>query len=319
KELGTFYRAFLEGDATPLPELEIQYADFAVWQRGYLAGSVLENEVGYWRNQLKGAAVLELPADRPRPAEASYRGGLERIEIGREVSEGLKRLSRREGVTIFMALMAAFKALLMKYSGQEDISVGTVIANRTRKEVEGLIGFFANTLVMRTDLNGNPSFSELVKREREVALGAYAHQELPFEKLVEELNPERDLSRNPLFQVMMVLEQDKLEELAKLEASALPGVKLSMIGASVTEDVAQFAKFDLTLSITDLGHELAGSVEYSRDLFEGGTIERLINHYRNVLEEAVKDSERPIWSLDLQSERERNQLLEEWNETQAEY
>src|SRR5262249_38820059 len=172
KELGTFYRAFLEGDATPLPELEIQYADFAVWQRGYLAGSVLENEVGYWRNQLKGAAVLELPADRPRPAEASYRGGLERIEIGREVSEGLKRLSRREGVTIFMALMAAFKALLMKYSGQEDISVGTVIANRTRKEVEGLIGFFANTLVMRTDLNGNPSFSELVKREREEALGA---------------------------------------------------------------------------------------------------------------------------------------------------
>ena len=314
KEVGAFYQAFLEGDESPLPELEIQYVDFAVWQREYLAGSVLENEVGYWRNQLKGAAVLELPADRPRPAQTSYRGGLERIELGREVSEGLRALSRREGVTLFMALMASFKALLMKYSGQEDVSVGTVIANRMRKEVEGLIGFFANTLVMRTDLSGNPSFSELLKREREVALEAYAHQELPFEKLVEDLNPERDLSRNPLFQVMMVLERDGLEALA------LPGVKLSRISDVVeTADAAQFAKFDLTLLITDLGQELSGSVEYSRDLFEERTIERLIHHYKNVLEGAVKDSERPIWSLDWLGEREWKQIVEEWNETRAEY
>src|SRR5262249_1974780 len=158
KELRALYQAYLEGEESPLPELEIQYADFAVWQRAYLAGEVLEREVGYWREQLKGAAALELPADRPRPAEPSYRGGLERVCLSQSVSEGLRRLSRREGVTLFMILMATFKALLMRYSGQEDISVGTPIANRTRREVEGLIGFFVNTLVMRTDLSGNPSF-----------------------------------------------------------------------------------------------------------------------------------------------------------------
>src|SRR5262249_21887381 len=154
----------------------------------------------------KDVTVLELPADRTRPAAPSYRGGLERLELGHSLSEDLRKLSQREGATLFMTLMAGFKVVLMRYSGQEDISIGTAIANRTRKEVEGLIGFFVNTLVMRTDMSGNPSFKELVKREREVALGAYTHQELPFEKLVEELNPERDLSRSPLFQVMMVLE-----------------------------------------------------------------------------------------------------------------
>ena len=209
KELGALYRAYSMGDAAeydPLPEPEIQYADYAAWQRSYLSGEVLEREVEYWREQLQDVEALELPTDRPRPAEPSHRGGWERLELGASLIDGLRRLSRREGATLFMTLMAAFKVVLMRYSGQEDISVGTAIANRTRKEVEGLIGFFVNTLVMRTDLSGNPSFNELVRREREVALGAYAHQELPFEKLVEEINPERDLSRNPLFQVMMLLQ-----------------------------------------------------------------------------------------------------------------
>src|SRR5262249_11709338 len=181
-------------------------ADFAVWQRGYMTGEILEREVEYWRERLRDAAVLELPIDRTRPPEPSYRGGSKAMWLDQQLSQGLKMLSRREGVTLFMTFMAAFKVVLMRHSGQGDISVGTAMGNRTRREVEGLIGFFVNTLVMRTDLSGNPSFRDLLRREREVALGAYEHQELPFEKLVEELNPERDLSRSPLFQVMLTLE-----------------------------------------------------------------------------------------------------------------
>jgi amino acid adenylation domain-containing protein len=321
REVETLYRAYSmegagsAGEESPLPELEIQYADFAVWQRAYLAGGVLENEIGYWREQLKDAAVLELPADRARPAEPSYRGGCKMVRLGHPpLSEELKTLSRREGTTLFMALMAGFKALLMRYSGQEDISVGTAIANRTRREVEGLIGFFVNTLVMRTDLSGNPSFRELVKREREVALGAYAHQEAPFEKLVEELNPERDLSRSPLFQVMMVLQN------AGGETSNLKGVGPDCVRSEVeTMDEARAVQFDLTLTITDLGRELAGTLEYSRDLFEAETIERLINHYTNLLNEIARDSERPISELNLLSDQERGQVILGWNQAANPY
>ena len=213
REVCLIYEAINAGRRSPLPELEIQYADYAVWQRRYLAGGVLESEVEYWKAQLKDAAVLELPTDRPRPAAPTHRGGGEAIRLGKEVSEELKRLSRREGATLFMALMAAFKTLLMRHGGEEDLSVGTAIANRTRSEIEGLIGFFVNTLVMRTNLAGNPTFRELIGREREAALGAYAHQNAPFEKLVEEINPERDLSRSPLFQVMMVLQNTQREQL----------------------------------------------------------------------------------------------------------
>ena len=196
-----------------------------------------KSEVGYWKEQLQGCGgvgTADRPSrDRRRPAiEEAVRGS----EMGKELSEGLRRLSQREGATLFMVLMAAFKVLLMRYSGEEDVSVGTVIANRTRREVEGLIGFFVNTLVMRTDLGGNPSFRELIRREREVALGAYAHQEVPFEKLVEEINPERDLSRSPLFQVMMVLQNTRREELE------IRGLKVSGIGEETGA-----AKFDLTL------------------------------------------------------------------------
>src|SRR5262249_25162476 len=210
REVGELYLAYsMDGaeESSPLDELPIQYADYAVWQREYLAGGVLEAEVRYWKEQLKDAAMLELPTDHARPPSARCRGGTERVEIGMQSSEILRMLSRREGATMFMVLMAAFKVVLMRYGGEEDVAVGTVIANRTRREVEGLIGFFVNTLVMRTDLGGNPSFRELIRREREVALGAYGHQEVPFEKLVEEINPKRDLSRSPLFQVMMVVER----------------------------------------------------------------------------------------------------------------
>jgi amino acid adenylation domain-containing protein len=314
REVETLYQAYLEGEESPLRELEIQYADFAVWQRGYLAGDVLEREVRYWRERLKDAAVLELPADRPRPATPSHRGAMEIIELGVTLSEGVRRISQREGVTLFMTLMAAFKVVLMKYSGQADISVGTVVANRTSREVEGLIGFFVNTLVMRTDLSGNPSFRVLMKQEREVALGAYGHQEAPFEKLVEELNPDRDLSRSPLFQVMMILEH------AARETFEQRGVKQGGVNGGVeTVGEGQGAKFDLTLTVMDSGRELAGIVEYSQDLFEAGTIKRLMNHYANVLEGVVKDVESGIRALELLSEGERKQIIEEWNATEAEY
>src|SRR5215470_11043747 len=265
----------------------------------------MEAEVGYWKEQLKDAAVLELPTDHARPASPSYRGGRERVEISRECSEGLRKISQREGATLFMLLMAAFKALLMRYSGKEDISIGTSIANRTRREMEGLIGFFVNTLVMRTEMRGNPSFRETIRREREVALGAYAHQEVPFEKLVEEINPERDLSRSPLFQVMLALQN------AGQGGSDLRGLKVYEI-----EKQTGVALYDLMLELTEGREGIAGWIEYSRDLYTGETIRRMAGHYERVVEEVVRDAERRIREIELMSEAERRQIVEEWNETE---
>jgi len=308
REFGALYQAYSAGEEAPLAELEIQYADYAKWQREYLAGEVLEAEIEHWKKQLQNAAVIELPADHARPAAPSYRGSRESVSIGKELNEGLRKLSQREGATLFMLLMAAFKVVLMRYSGVEDISVGTVVANRTRREVEGLIGFFVNTLVMRTDLSGNPSFRELVQREREVALGAYAHQDAPFEKMVEEINPERDLSRSPLFQVMLVLQNTSREELE------IKGLKVREIGAEIGT-----AKFDLTLGMTEGEEGIEGCLEYSRDLYEGETIRRMARHYVRVAEEVVRDAEQRIREIELLSETEKRQILEEWNETRREY
>src|SRR6266511_2065148 len=308
RELCALYQAMSEGKPSPLPELEIQYADYAVWQRAYLAGGALEAEVGYWKEKLKDAATLDLPTDHARPPAPSYRGGKEKVELGKELSEGLRNLSRREGATMFMTLMAAFKTLLMRYSGEEDISVGTAIANRTRREVEGLIGFFVNTLVMRTDLRGNPSFRELIKREREVALGAYAHQEAPFEKLVEEINPGRDLSRSPLFQVMMTLQNTGRAELE------MKGLKVTGMGEETGA-----AKFELTLILSEVEGGISGSLEYSLDLYEGETIRRMARHYEQVLGEVAREAGRRIREIELLSEAERRQIVEEWNETGREY
>jgi amino acid adenylation domain-containing protein len=308
REVCDLYEAMSEGRPSPLPELEIQYADYAKWQREYLSGEVLEKEVGYWKERLKDAAVMELPTDRARPAAPSYRGGRERVEIGKELSQELRRLSQREGATLFMVLMAAFKLILMRYSGEEDVSVGTVIANRTRREVEGLIGFFVNTLVLRTDLGGNPSFAELMRREREVSLGAYGHQEAPFEKLVEEINPDRDLSRSPLFQVMMALQNTRREEME------IRGLKV--IEQEVETGVS---KFDLTLGLTEAGEGIVGSLEYSEELYDGETIRRMARHYEKVLEEVVRNAERRIRQIELLGEAEKRQITEEWNETERKY
>jgi amino acid adenylation domain-containing protein len=308
REVGALYQAYIAGEEAPLEELEIQYADFAVWQRKYLTGKVLEREVSYWKNQLKDAAVMDLPTDYPRPASPSYRGGRERVWIGKELSEGLRRLNQREGTTLFMTLMAAFKTLLMRYSGEEDLSVGTPIANRTRKEIEGVIGFFVNTLVLRTDLSGNPSFRELLKREREVALEAYGRQEAPFEKLVEEINPDRDLSRSPLFQVMMALKNSGREE-----------AELSEPMAREEEEKTRAVNFDLLLTLTEGREGIAGSLEYSQDLFNRETVKRMARHYVRVVEEIIKNAERRIGEIELMSETERDQIVVNWNRTVIEY
>ncbi|MCP4662245.1 MAG: non-ribosomal peptide synthetase, partial [bacterium] len=211
RELSILYQAFCAGRVARLPELPVQYADFAIWQRQWLRGEVLERQLAYWREQLAGLPVLDLPCDRPRPATQSFRGSAEPLRLPPELGRGLQELSREHRATLFMTLLAAFQALLGRAGGQTDLAVGTVIANRNRAEIEGLLGFFVNTLVLRGDLGGQipctePTFRELVERARETALGAYAHQDVPFEKLVAELDPERDLSRNPLVQVTLVLQ-----------------------------------------------------------------------------------------------------------------
>ena len=259
REVAALYEAYGAGRESPLAELPIQYGDYAVWQRERLQGEVLERELKYWKEQLGGAPpVLELPMDHQRPALKTFSGAAESLELSRQLSEELHALSRREGVTLFMTLLAAFAVLLSRYSGQTDINIGTSAANREQAEIEGLIGFFVNTLTLRIDLGGNPTFRQLLARVREFCLGAYAHQEVPFEKLVEELTPERSLSHTPLFQVMMVLQNAAREEFE------LPGLNLSPVGV---ERIA--VKFDLSLSFMYGERGLSGKLGYDTDLFDG--------------------------------------------------
>jgi amino acid adenylation domain-containing protein len=305
RELGALYAAYSAGQESPLEELPIQYADYAVWQREYLSGEVLGKQVSYWRKQLGGAApVLELPTDRVRPAVQTYRGASARFEVSKGVAEGLKALSQREGVTLFMTLLAAFKVLLYRYTGQEDLSVGSPIAGRTRAEVENLIGFFINTLVLRTDMSGNPSFTQLLGRIRETTLGAYAHQDVPFEKLVEELQPERDMSRSPLFQVMFILQNAPREELV------LTGLNMELVKSGTVT-----AKFDLSVVFYEDEQVLRGAIIYNTDLFETATINRMVDHFKVMLEAVIANPEQLVTELPILTEAERHQLLVEWNES----
>ncbi|MCP4540464.1 MAG: amino acid adenylation domain-containing protein [Chloroflexi bacterium] len=309
QEVMTLYEAFSTGQPSPLPELLIQYADFTVWQRKWLQGEGVERLLVYWKEQLgDNVPVLKLPTDYPRPPVQTFHGATQTLAPSRESSEVLKELSRREEVTLFMTLLAAFKTLLYRYTGQEDVVVGTPIANRNQSEIEGLIGFFVNMLVLRTNLEGNPSFRELLGRVREVALGAYAHQDLPFEILVDELQLERDTSRTPLFQVMFALEN------APLEPPELPGLTLNLL-----ETDNRTAKFDLTLSMTETAQGLRGALEYNTDLFDEGTIARLVDHFRVLLQGIVADPDQRISDLPLLTETERQQLLAGWNDTWTEY
>src|SRR6266540_3384433 len=309
REIGTLYQAFASGKPSPLPELEVQYADYALWQREYLAGSMLESQLGYWKRQLSGAPpTLELPADRPRPARQSYSGARQRVELGPELSLALDSVSREQGVTVFMTLMAAFQTLLHRYTGQTDILVASPVANRTQAETEGLIGFFVNTLVLRADLSGNPSFCELLSRVKKTALGAYAHQDLPFEKLIEELQPDRDLSLAPLSQVVFVLQ------------NATPtALELSDLSLSLVDIELGTAKADLRILLTETSQGLSGWIEYSTDLFDEWRIQRIAGHFRTLAETIVADPERRILEIDLLNGSERRQILVEWNRTEKEH
>ncbi|MDX6271914.1 MAG: hypothetical protein QOD28_3137, partial [Acidobacteriota bacterium] len=304
-ELLALYEAFAAGQPSPLPELAVQYADFAEWQQDWLRGEALESELSYWREQLAAVPpALVLPTDRPRPATQSFAGATHRFQLPELLWRELVALSRREGATLFMTLLAAFDTLLWRYSGQDDLLVGTPVANRTRAEVENLIGFFVNTLVLRARLDAGLSFRHLVRQVREVCLGAYAHQDVPFEKLVEELQPERSLSHHPLFQVMFTADH------APPPQADSGGLTLNLVR---TND--ENAKFDLTLSLTESEQGLSGAIEYNTDLFDAATIARMSGHFRRLLESIVTNPDLPVSRLNLLAEEEQRQLLVEWNDT----
>jgi amino acid adenylation domain-containing protein len=302
EELGTLYEAFAAGQSSPFHELPIQYADYAVWQRNWLQGDILDRQLDYWRKKLEGMPpVLELPTDRPRPKVESFRGATQSFQVSKDSMDKLRALSQREGVTLFMTLLAAYQTLLSRYSRQDDVFVGSPIANRNRTEIERLIGFFVNTLVMRTDLSGNPTFRELLGRVRETALGAYAHQDLPFEMLVEDLRPERTLSHNPLFQVVFALQN-----------AARPPLRLGGLTIETLEIYSETSKFDMALYMWENG---SAQLEYNTDLFDASTIERMIGHFQTLLEAVAANRDQTIGTLPLLATVERQKLLSAWDET----
>ena len=309
QEVSSLYNAFCNGRPSPLQDLLIQYADYAAWQREWLKGDVLEPQLSYWREQLEGApTLLELPTDRARPSVQTYRGATERLTLSSTLTRRLKTLCLREGVTQFMTLLSAFQVLLYRYSGQTDFVIGTVIANRTRSETEGLIGCFFNSLALRSDLSGDPSIRELLSRVRDSALGAYAHQDMPFEKLIDELRLERSLSNSPLFQVMFVLQN-------------APSVDWNLDGLQIEPIACEgpTAKFDLMICITEDDGKQLISLEYSTDLFDAEQMERLLGHYQTLLSGMVDDPNQPVSRLPLLTQPECDQLLVRWNDTACEY
>ena len=328
RELKALIAAYSDGRPSPLPELPIQYADFACWQRSVLQGGQLNDLFAYWQKQLKDVpAQLILPTDRPRPAVQTFRGASLSIPLPGGLTARLRALSQQQGVTLFMTLLAAFGALLSRYSGQSDLVIGTPIANRTRSELEGLIGFFVNTLALRLDLSGDPSFTTLLERVRIVATEAYAHQDLPFEMLVAKLAPERHLSHTPLFQVMFALEnlpEETLPEEAPpdkgLAAEEPPNKaprSFDSTAPSVILETSGAAKFDLTLAVTELDDGMTVTFEYAIDLFDSPTIRRMLGHFLVLLEGVVAEPEQRLSELPLLSPAERQQLLIEWNNTAA--
>jgi hypothetical protein len=299
RELKTLYQALCRGTPSPLAELPLQYADYAIWQRDWLSGEVLERQLDYWKNQLEGAPfLLELPADRPRPTTQSHCGGVVVRKFSKDLLHALIGLSRQEGASLFMTLMAAFQTLLHRYTGLDDILVGSAIAGRNRAELESLIGFFVNTLVFRGDMSGNPSFRELLGRTREVALEAYAHQDLPFEKLVAALRPERNLGHLPLIQVMLVLQN------VPVETANLHGLEVSTVQLP-----AESTQFDLTFEVRERAESLEVLAEFSTDLFDELRITRMLGHYQVLLEGIVGNPDRRLAELPMLTGTERNEIL----------
>jgi amino acid adenylation domain-containing protein len=305
-ELSVLYVA--GGDAQALSPLPLQYADFTLWQRERMRGRELGRQLAYWRRQLEGLATLELPTDKPRPAQASYHGAQCAFQVPAALLGPLKALAQREGATLFMLTLAVFQLLLARYAGQSDVQVGVPLAGRNRPELEGLIGYFVNTLVLRADVSGNPSFIGLLAQVRQTALDAYAHQELPFDRLVAELQPERDLSRNPLYQVSFALQNHAAGALR------LPGVQ-----AAPLDLPSPLAKFDLSMTLTEQDGGLDGVLDYSQDLFEPATVQRLAQHYQALLATVAADPSQSVMQMPLLSAAERDQLLVQWNQTAVDY
>src|SRR5215204_983386 len=302
-ELAALYNSFSHGVPAMLPDLPIQYADYAQWQRSWLTGKVFEVQLDYWKKQLEGAPpILEVPTDRPRPSIQSFRGSLEHFTVAEDVVRELRELCREEGATMFMVLLAAFQTLLHRYARQDVIVVGTPIAGRNRQELEGLIGFFINTLVMRADFCDDLSFRQLLAQVKETALGAYAHQEFPFDKLVEELQPQRDLSHMPIIQAMFVLQNTPDESIE------LPGLAIKPVNVE-----SGTARFDLSLNVWETGAALTGYLSYRTDLFDAATIKRMLAHFRTLLESIVNHPDERVSALSLLLEDERTQLLHGWN------
>mgnify|MGYP001602628699 CR=1 FL=1 len=308
-ELAAGYEAFRAGEPVALAELPVQYADYALWERKQLGRAALEQQLAYWKKQLGGRLpALELPTDHPRLAAPMAHGAARSLQLSAPLTQSLKTLSQQEGATLFMTLLAAFQVLLHRYTGHEDIVVGSVVAGRRQSELEKLIGFFVNTLVFRGDLSGNPTFRELLGRMREVVLGALAHQDLPFARLVEEMRPDRDLSRNPLFQVMLVLQN------MPAAPAALPGLEVQ------PQDVdSGTAKFELTLALTESPDGLRAVLEYNADLFERETMKRMLEHFQALLEGIAANPDRRIAVLPVLTPVERQQVLVTWNDTRTEY
>ena len=309
RELWTFYENYARGVSPNLENLPFHYADYSIWQREWLEREVLKSRLLYWKEQLKNSPLcLDLPTDHVRPIKQSFAGSSVPLVLPEALTETLNELSRRAGVTLFMTLLTAFKILLFRYTSEEDVCVGSPVANRNTPWLEGLVGFFVNTVVIRTNLSGNPSFQELLSRVRDSCLGAYERQDLPFEKLVEALQPARDLSRNPIFQVMFQLQN------APRHIPSVSGLAFEPIAVE-----SHTSKFDLTLAFAERNARLSGFIEYNTDLFCRSRIERMAGHFRTLLEGVVGDPDQSISTLPILTEHERDQLLVAWNDTEADY
>ncbi|RJG00932.1 amino acid adenylation domain-containing protein [Noviherbaspirillum sedimenti] len=305
RELSALYEAFVQGKASPLAPLPVQYADYAAWQRGYLSGAVLARQQDYWLQQLQGVASLGLPTDRVRPARPGHAGNAIALQLDGELTAQLKSLAREQGATLYMTLLAAFGVLLHKYSGQDDICIGSPIANRRLPETRELIGFFVNTLALRANYGGNPGFDALLQKIRKTTVEAYTHQDLPFEKVVDLVQPGRDLATSPLFQVMFVLQDEGQGRMS------LPGLAVAKLAVP-----ANTAKFDLTLELQEGPDGLAGHIEYKTALFDAATMLRLAAHFRRLLGEIVKTPAAALSQLSLLDADERHNLLDLWNDTE---
>ena len=302
-EMGELYRSIVESDEARVPELVVQYADYASWQRQWMEGPVFDHQLGYWREHLRGVPVLELPTDRPRPAVMTFNGSYEPVKLTQELTQKLNALSRDQGVTLFMTLLSGFYGLLSRYSGQTDICIGTPVANRARPEFESLIGCFVNSLALRVDLENDPRFVDLLLQVQDVTLAGYSHQDLPFEKLVDALGVARDKSHTPLFQVMFTL-----QNAANTLDMSMPGVSVEMLPS-----VAKTAKFDITLNLEEGSDGLQGMIEYNTDLFDRATVHRMVGHLERVLETVVEHPHMRISELPLLSDTEQQTILTEWN------